>query len=235
MQQGADRVVQGNPAQVLRSRTHGTAKTEFEGKQHPGERALPAAHDEAKPGVDHADTLVARGMRGVLPLAADFREKGLAAGLILVEPAIAAIAVESRCRSDHPRFGRRFKFEEGPGKQACGADAALDDLALLPLGPPAGTDVFAGQVNGRVEPLDLSPFEVWRGGVPEDFVSGRTPFLPDELRDVVAALPECFAQSRANEPGRATDENSHDRGLHPRSRCVSPRREESRKQPRALL
>src|SRR6266536_914501 len=170
VQDGADLVVDRNPAHVLASGAHAAAEAEAERQKHAREDTALATEDDAAPRSRNADAGIGRGRRRCFPLHADAGDEIVSRRALLVERLVAAIAVVADRRGRDEYRWRTCEFRERARQQRRAVRARLEDQALACVGPPLVADASAGKVDDTADAFEPGGVDRPRLGVPAELV-----------------------------------------------------------------
>src|SRR6266536_1401715 len=170
VQDGADLVVDRNPAHVLASGAHAAAEAEAERQKHAREDTALATEDDAAPRSRNADAGIGRGRRRCFPLHADAGDEIVSRRALLVERLVAAIAVVADRRGRDEYRWRTCEFRERARQQRRAVRARLEDQALACVGPPLVADAGAGKVDDTADAFEPGGVDRPRLGVPAELV-----------------------------------------------------------------
>ncbi len=203
MEDGAEQVVEHDPAEALPPISQHTAQPQPEGRKHPPQRSACRAEHDPDPQVDDADPRRASGLGRRLPLAAELGEESAAEGAVLVQDLGAAVAVAADRGSGDQHAGSAFESGERLAEEPSAGDAALAYLTLDAGAPAPSGDAAAGEVDRRVDPLQAFAIDRLRGGLPRDFAGLGMRFAADQAQDLVASRREEGPELLADQPGAA--------------------------------
>ena len=147
----ADKVVEGDPADVLTPAADHAPEPRAERREHPGER--PSLRREHDPDPQHydADPLPRSRLGGRFPLPADLGEKSRAGRTLLGQHVRSPVAVIPDRGGAHECLRRAGEPREGVAEKARPVHAAAAD-GRLPRGvPPSGRDVLPREMDDGVE------------------------------------------------------------------------------------
>ncbi len=208
---GADDVLQPDPAEPLLAAADAASDTELERQEHPLERAAVVRQDDALTQMDDANARVTRGIGRSFPRSRDVGDEAGSELRFLGQDLVAAIAVgPDRGRADE--YGRTgIEGRRRPGKETGRRRARLEDLALSRI-RPALSDVLPAEIDDRIGAVEARRVELARGRIPAN-LTGAGRLAANEPQDVVPIGPKCRQECRADEPGSAAHDDSHDRSL----------------------
>src|SRR5574338_957526 len=119
--------MQADPAHPLRALSDLAASPEVEHRDELCQHGATGVHDEAEARVDEPDTGIARGERGLLPLAHDIRQKAGARRALLIEQLVATRSVEPDGGPGEKHARRLSNGRHGLRENLGAANAARED------------------------------------------------------------------------------------------------------------
>ena len=161
-----DLVVDADPALPLTARAESSAEAELEPWQLPGQRPASGAEDDSGAQVSDGDARRGRRLRGPLPGSAQVGQETRSGRRRLVEYLVAAGSVDADRRATQQHARRTVEGGERAGQQAGALRPALDELGLARRRPAFVADARSGEMDHRVDTLQLR-----RG----EFASDRIP------------------------------------------------------------
>src|SRR5579883_1912569 len=171
VEDGADPVLDVDPAHPLAAGAEDAAEAHAEGREHFLERAALGAEDDTGAELHGTNAGIEGWLVGGFPFAADAGQEAGAGGACFIQDFVRAIAVEADGGGGDEHGRRLGGAGERLGEKARAGYAALADFGLAGLGP-AGGHALAGEVNNRVETGD----RFWVDGAagdPVNLVVGR--------------------------------------------------------------